>query len=432
MPSDSSLFTSDQERMRLQQALRECEILRELSELLASSFDLTHILQILVKRTTEVCEVERCAVWLFEEGRSLFVPKTYFLSAPNLHPKLIKAGDRLWYPYTLPLQNAFVQRLMQDDGIIVIDDLRVAPGMKTFAEKFLVQSILFVALRREGRVVGILSLDSPGKTEAFSEDRQQLVRAIGQQAAVAIDNARLYRQAQNESKRAEHLIKRAQSIYEVAIAVNSNEELSTVLGIATRHLVNGLEADGGTIVLLDNGVLLLASTTTPQSNTSTSPALIDLPRCSEALQGETPRFFMQDQVTGIEKEWYQQFGLSNVLVVPLIAGARNGSKHKGKNTLLPEEKHCVGFAFVNYNRAVRQPAKGHLAFAQDIAAQCALAIEKNQLLTNANLVAKIAIERANTIDAIFNAMTEGVVVLDLNGQIIVNNQTASHFLGMPL
>ncbi len=432
MPSDSSLFTSDQEHLRLQYAVRESEILRELSELLASSLDLTHILQILVKRATEMCEVERCAVWLYEETRNLFVPKTYSLSSPALHPKVIKAGEHLWYSNSLTLQNTFAQRLTQGDGIMLIEDLRNVPDMKIFAEKFLAHSILFVALRREGRIVGILSLDSPGKTETFSEEKQQLVRAIGQQAAVAIDNARLYRQAQSERKRAERLIKRAQSIYEVAIAVNSNEDLSTVLGIATRHLVNGLEADGGTIVLLDNGALLLASTTASQQCTSTSPPLLDLPRCCEALRDETPRYFTQEQLTGIEKEWYQQFSINNVLIVPLIAGARNGSKRHKKNALLLEEKHCVGFAFVNFNRITRQPAKGHIAFAQDIAAQCALAIEKNMLLTNASQVAKVATERANTLDAVFNAMTEGVVVLDHDGQIIVNNLTASRFLGMPL
>jgi len=432
MLSDSSLFTGEQEHLRLQQALRESEILRELSELLASSLDLTHILQVLVKRTTEVCEVERCAVWLFEETRNTFIPKTYFLSAQNLTPNEVKAGDRAWYQSALPLQNSFVQRLITE-GILVIDDMRTDTSLKEFAEQFLVHSILFITLRREGRVVGILSLDNPGKTKSFSLEQQQLVRAIGQQAAVAIDNARLYRQAQNESKRAERLIKRAQSIYEVAIAVNSNEDLSIVLGIATRHLVTGLEADGGTIVLLDNDVLLLASTTNLQAATTLSPPLTDLPRCEETLREEAPRFFTQEQVTGIEKEWYQQLGLSNILVIPLIVGTRNGSKRKKKSTLLLEEKHCVGFAFVNYNRVItRSPAKGHLAFAQDIAAQCALAIEKHQLLTNANQVAKVAIERANTLDAVFNAMTEGVIVLDQKGQVIVNNQTASRFLGMSL
>ncbi len=430
MPNDSSLSTNNEER--LHQALREYEILREFSELLASSLDLTYILQVLVKRTAEVCEAERCAIWLFEETRNLFVPKTYFLSAHDLDQQAMKAGDRVWYQSSLALQNPFLQRLTTENGILVVEDLGAESSMKVLAEQFLVHSILFVALRREGRVVGMMSLDNPGKAQVFSEDRQQLVRAIGQQAAVAIDNARLYRQAQNESKRAERLIKRAQSIYEVAIAVNSNEDLSTVLGIATRHLVNGLEADGGTIVLLDNGALLLVSTTNLQSSTTLSPPLINLPRCNEALCDETPRFFTQEQLVGIEREWYQQLGLCNILVIPLIAGARSESKRKKKNTLLLEEKHCVGFAFVSYNRATRSPAKGHLAFAQDIAAQCALAIEKNQLLTNATQVAKVAIERANTLDAVFNAMTEGVIVLDQEGQVIVSNQTASRFLGMPL
>ncbi|GAC1624537.1 MAG: hypothetical protein NVS4B11_19960 [Ktedonobacteraceae bacterium] len=433
MPSDSSLFTSDQERFRLQQALRESEILRELSELLASSLDLTHILQVLVKRTTEVCEVERCAVWLFEETRDLFIPKTYFLSAHHLNQNDVKVGDHIWYRSSLPSQNSVIQHLTMENGMIVIEDLRTEPSMKAFAEKFLVRSILFIALRREGRVVGMMSLDNPGNVGPFSSEQQQLACAIGQQAAVAIDNARLYQQVQSENKRAERLIRRAQSIYEVALAVNSNEDLSTVLGIATQHLVSSLDADGGSIVLLDNGALILASTTNLQSPASTvSPPLVDLPHCCEALREETPLFFTQDTIVEIEKEWYQQLGLSNVMIVPLIAGAKNGSKRKKKNALLLEEKHCVGFAFVNYHRVTRQPSKGHCAFAQDIAAQCALAIEKNQLLTSANQIAALATERANTLDAVFNAMTEGVVVLDQEGQIIVNNQTASHFLGRQL
>ncbi|GAC1641547.1 MAG: hypothetical protein NVS4B12_03950 [Ktedonobacteraceae bacterium] len=406
--------------------------MRELAELLASSLDLTHILQILVKRTTEVCEVGRCAVWLFEETRNLFIPKTYFLSAHDLNLQAITAGDHLWYHSSLALQSPFAQRLTSGNGILVIENLRIYPSMEEFAEKFLVHSIMFVALRREGRIVGMMSLDNLGKAEPFSLEHQQLVRAIGQQAAIAIDNARLYQQAQHESKRAERLIKRAQSIYEVAIAVNSHEELSTVLGIATQHLVNGLEADGGSIVLLDNGALLLASTTSLQSATTLSPPLEDLPHCIETLRDETPRFFTEEQVAGIEKEWYQQLGLTNILIVPLIAGARNGHKRKKKNALLLEEKHCVGFAFVNYKRITRQPSRGHSAFAQDIAAQCALAIEKNQLLTNANQIATLATERANTLDAVLNAMTEGVIVLDQEGQVLVHNQTASRFLDMSL
>src|SRR5579863_9932707 len=97
MPGDQFALPNAQEHARLRAALRESEILRELAELLASSLDLEHILKVLVKRTTEVCEVERCAVWLLEDERGTLRPQTYHLSSPMLDHKIIKAADALWY-----------------------------------------------------------------------------------------------------------------------------------------------------------------------------------------------------------------------------------------------------------------------------------------------------------------------------------------------
>ncbi len=433
MPSESPLFTSDQERLRLLQALRESEILRELSALLASSLDLMHILQVLVKRTTEVCEVERCAVWLLEESSGHFVPKTLHNSAQHISQRDMRAGESVWYRSTLPLRDPVIRRLLDAHGMIVVEDLHHEPTMQIIAEKFLVRSILLIALLREGRVVGMMSLDNPGKSGMFSAEQQQLARSIGQQAAVAIDNARLYQQAQMERKRAERLIGRAQSIYHVAMAVNSDEDLSTVLGIATQHLVSGLDADGGAIALLDREALLLASTTNLYQDAPTvSPPLVDLPQCCTSMLDEAPHFVTQEQMEDVEKGWYQKLGLANVMIVPLTVGAQSQNALEKRSSLSPYGKHCVGFAFVNYQRSHHHPSKGQCAFAQDIAAQCALAIEKNHILTNAYQAASLATERANTLDAVFNAMTEGIMVLDQDGQVLVSNNTASHFLGMPL
>jgi GAF domain-containing protein len=87
MPGDSPPLTNEQEHLRLLAALRESEILRELAELLASSLDLDSILKVLVKRTTEVCEVERCAVWLLEDARGVLRPATYHLSSQHIDAK---------------------------------------------------------------------------------------------------------------------------------------------------------------------------------------------------------------------------------------------------------------------------------------------------------------------------------------------------------
>src|SRR5207302_10438259 len=125
-----------------------------------------------------------------------------------------------------------ILRLLTEGWMLLIDDLRTEPAVQIFAEKFLVSSILLIALIRDGHPVGLMSLDNPGQMRPFSQEQQQMARAISQQATIAIYNARLYQQAQAQQLRAEHLIERARATYQVAMRVNSGEELPVVLKLA--------------------------------------------------------------------------------------------------------------------------------------------------------------------------------------------------------
>jgi len=434
MPGESSLYTSNQEHLRLLKALRESELLRELSELLASSLDPTHILQVLVRRTTEVCEVERCAVWLLDGTRGVFLPSAYHLSSSHLNRKDVQMADKIWHRSSLPFDDPLIHRLLEQKGILALKDLHVETSapIQTIAKNFLVRSILLVALVREGRPVGMMSLDNPGQTRTFSLEQQQFARSIGQQAAVAIDNAQLYQQAQKERNRAERLTSRAHSIYQVAMTVNSGKDLSTVLETAVQHLVSGAEAIGATIALLDGDTVTIASTANLHLH-SAEPKLLsllhDLPHCHTAAMKGNIVFVKREQTEGIERHWYQQVGLEHAMIVPLMVGTQSHGKQRRIDDT--QHTHCVGFLFVNYPTSTHQPSQGHYAFAQDIATQCALAIEKNRILDEAHQAATLATERANTLDGVLNAMNEGIIVLDMEGQVIVNNSTATHFLGVP-
>ena len=119
MPGDGPLTTNSQEHQRLLKAFRESEILRELSELLASSLDPTYILQVLVKRTTEVCDVQRCAVWLLDEARTTFRPSAYHLAAPHLKNRDVQAADNIWHHSSLPFHSPLIHRLLLMDGILI-------------------------------------------------------------------------------------------------------------------------------------------------------------------------------------------------------------------------------------------------------------------------------------------------------------------------
>src|SRR5579859_4717703 len=120
-----------QEHQSLLTALRESVILRELAELLASSLDLDSILQVLVKRTTEVCDVERCAVWLLDDSRGLLLPITYHLSSQQLNRDIIQAADHIWYQNTLSFDAPLISRLLNENGMLFLENLHTEPGMRS-------------------------------------------------------------------------------------------------------------------------------------------------------------------------------------------------------------------------------------------------------------------------------------------------------------
>jgi len=422
MTDASPTYTDDQEHRRLLKALRESEILRELAELLASSLDLNHILQTLAKRTTEVCGVERCAVWLLEEDLNVLRPATYHLASQHLSSKTVKAADHIWYHTPLPLDDPIIHRLLRAKDMYTVEDLRNVPSMRALAEIFLVRSMLLVSLVREDRAVGMMILDDPDRVRTFSTEQQQLARAIGQQAAIAIDNARLYQQAQMEKRRAEQLIERAQAVNQVAVAVNAGEDLAVILELAINHLVRGLKAKNGAIVTLDteteSGTLRLASvarprqgtrdgtTETPTVNALTTRyaptqvigTLAALPHCHKVALAGTPLVVTIDQAEGEEARRFRELGLNSVMIVPLMVGTGHTAGPEGaaegfSSTLrdsASDSSRCVGLAFVNYHNPDYRPSRGQYAFAQDIAAQCALAIDKARILAEAHHAAALA------------------------------------------
>ncbi|GHO82889.1 sensor histidine kinase [Dictyobacter formicarum] len=431
MQSKRSLSTDSQEQNRLRKALRESELLRELAELLASSLDPTRILQVLVRRATEVCDVSRCTVWLLDESHTRFLPSAYHMSTQNIKSKVLQAADRVWRHSSIAFDNSVIQQLLHENGLLSLHDLSTEITLLPLAEKFFVRSVLLVALIREDRPVGMMSLDNPGQCTEFSNDQLQMARAIGQQAAVAIDNARLYQEAQIERKRAERLIERAQSIYQVAMAVNSGDDLSDVLEIAVQHLTRGLHTDQAAIALLEQDRLVLANRSSLALVSSAPPSLLTtFENCCATIKQQTPLFMYHEQLTQEEQSWFNHLSMTNILIIPLLVGGTHHQIAHQPECVSSHEKHCVGFAFVNYRQTSKPPSSGYIAFAQDIAAHCALAIEKARHLAESQRVEALANERANTLNAVFNAMTEGLIVCDADGKVMLSNENASRFLGL--
>ena len=199
------------------------------------------------------------------------------------------------------------------------------------------------------------------------------------------------------------------------------------------NLARALGADGGAIALIEGDDLRLVSShfgyTPPNVNGRVQ--LAHLPNCHHIAITGQPLYVKEEELKGEEILFYRQIGLRNTIIVPMIVSASATNQQVVNETRLNTPDRCVGLAFVNYYTHTFQPTGGQIAYAQDIAAQCALAVEKFRLLAEVRESAVKATERATTLDAIFHAMTEGITVTDMHGNVMILNNAASHFLGMP-
>lgn len=142
----------------------------------------------------------------------------------------------------------------QDDRWVVYDD-----------QPYDVRSVIATPLRRRQRVIGVLTLvhDEPNR---FAEDDLLLLNAIAGQAAIALENARLFKETEQEREKLSAIINSTQD----AVLVATPENKSVLFNPAAQELL-GLESPPPQGVPLaeltmNESLLKLLSPTTPTSS----------------------------------------------------------------------------------------------------------------------------------------------------------------------
>jgi signal transduction histidine kinase len=81
-------------------------------------------------------------------------------------------------------------------------DLPTAPALKQMLAGEGVQQVISIPLMAKGRFIGALNL-STNRMRSFAPEQIALLKTIGQQVGVAVENARLYEQAERSAQAAE-------------------------------------------------------------------------------------------------------------------------------------------------------------------------------------------------------------------------------------
>ncbi|HYN88098.1 MAG TPA: PAS domain S-box protein [Ardenticatenaceae bacterium] len=225
---------------RVEERTRELSTLLEVSQNVASTLELNPLLTLLLDQLGGIVDYHGAAVSIVD-GEELV-----FLAYRGPLPQEQVVGTRR------PLRRSELvwQRLEAHDYILVGDmhsDTPLARAFQGHFDEVMSASLeedatcLLVPLIVRERVIGSLIL-SHGEREYYSDHDASLVMAVAQQAAAAIENARLYQAAQEEARK-------TAALAQVASHVALGGPLELALNEVARNVVEASGAEACSLIL---------------------------------------------------------------------------------------------------------------------------------------------------------------------------------------
>jgi len=181
----------------LSKSVSQLTALGEVGQAIGSTLDLEKVLPTIVSRAVQLTGLDRGAIYEYDEDRQVFSLR----SGENIMPELVE----LYRSQPIRLGEGAVGGAAAKRAPVQIADI-VAQGYEGRARDILeragARALLAVPLLREGHILGALAVirNSPGE---FSPEVIELLQTFATQSAIAMQNARLFREVEEKSRQLE-------------------------------------------------------------------------------------------------------------------------------------------------------------------------------------------------------------------------------------
>ena len=176
-----------------QQRLSQLGLFYQMGQALVSTFDLNKLLNDIMELAVSVIDAGASSLMLIDE-------ETQELVFTAVHSE---RGDIL-RQMRIPLDEGIAGWVATHGEPIIVNDVSKDPRFSRRVDVrtgFLTKSILGVPLQIKGKTIGVLEVLNKYSEEGFDEEDLRLMMTLAAQAAIAIENARLYQSLREERDR---------------------------------------------------------------------------------------------------------------------------------------------------------------------------------------------------------------------------------------
>ena len=177
----------------LQQKLDELEVITRLGHAIHGSLNLDSVLTAIIEAAVELTGAEEGSLLLLDEDTG----ELYMRAAKNFQEEFVRT-------FRLPIKDTLAGSVLQTGEPVLLDP-RTPEKIKT---EYLVKSLVYVPIQLNQNIFGVLGVDNRVSGTPFSDRDVKLLSAIAEYAVIAIENARLYSDTNQERNKLETILTR--------------------------------------------------------------------------------------------------------------------------------------------------------------------------------------------------------------------------------
>lgn len=288
---------------------RQLSLLNEVGRNLTSVLDLPSLLNQILDSAIEILNCEAGTLFLIDE------------STGELIFEVVKgpvAGELVGR--RLPPGTGHVGRAVDSGESAIVNEVRSTEEWAQEADQdtgFKTRDLLLVPMTIKNQVVGVIEVINRKDKMPFTQDDQDLLATFTSQAAVAMENARLYTLTDQQlAARVDELSVMQRIDRELNASLDVNRSMELTLDWAMRQ--SG--ADAGLVgVVEDDGIRIMADQgyTDELSPYRNKPLPLELPGLKSAVEDEDTQQFSRDDFLATRNDFGLLFDAQGQIVIPI-------------------------------------------------------------------------------------------------------------------